>query len=37
MESLPHPSGSAEEDVGLALAPGGPALELQGYGLEGVA
>ncbi len=37
VEPLPHPPGSTQQDVGLALAPGGHALELLGYGLEEVA
>ena len=37
MQPLPHASGSAEGHLRVSLASGGHALELTGYGLEGVA
>ncbi len=37
MQSLSHPSGTAEQDVTLALAPSSHALELPSHALQGVA
>ena len=37
VEALPNSSGSSQEDCRVSLAPGSHALELSGYGLQGVA